>query len=109
MSGIRTWTPEETDELVKLYLDYVRVEDIAEIMGKTYCAVKGRLTYLRKNGVDLPLRDQRVSQNRRRSQESRDGTTVYAKRLNEFEKQWYGKVPFGHWAITKPWKKEYVA
>jgi len=109
MAGAKTWTQEQTDELVKLYLDYERVEDIAEIMGKTYCAVKGRLTYLRKNGVDLPLRDQRVSQNRRRSDESRAGNTVYAKRLNEFEQQWYGRVPFGHWTITKPWKTEHVA
>jgi hypothetical protein len=27
------------------------------------------------------------------------------KNISEFDKQWYGTVPFGHWMITKPWRK----
>jgi len=109
MAGLKIWTQEETEELIKLYIEGVHLEKLAEDMGKSYCSVKARLTYLRKQGVDIPLRDQRVVQRERRSKESREGNTVYAKRLSDFEKQWYGRVPRGHWTITKPWKKENVA
>jgi len=105
MAGRKTWSQEETDELIKLYMDGMKLEDLAEAIGKSYCSTKARLTYLRSKGVDLPLRDQRVCQSRRRAEEGRDGDSGYEKRMSDFDKAWYGRVPFGHWMITKPWKK----
>ena len=28
------------------------------------------------------------------------------KSVTEFDKLWYGSVPFGHWSITKSWSKQ---
>jgi len=104
MPGKKIWSEEETQELIELYLEGVKLEDLAEQVGKSYCSVKARLTYLRSKGVDLPLRDQKVVQRKRRSEEDIDGTSGYAQRLSDFDKAWYGRVPFGHWMITKPWR-----
>ena len=92
------WTQEEIDNLVKLYLEGIPLEDLAAEVGKSYCSTKAKLTTLRQNGVNLPYRDQKVSQARRRATETGE------KKITAFDREYQGVVPFGHWTITKPWR-----
>lgn len=92
------WTPEEIEELVKLYLDGVPLEDLAEQVGKSYASTKAKITSLRKGGRDLPYRDQKLIQAKRRKT-----LATGEKRVTPFDKEYQGPVPFGHWLITKAW------
>ena len=94
------WTPEDIQELVKLYLDGVPLEDLAAQVGKSYASTKAKITSLRKSGWDLPYRDQKLIQaKRRKTMESGE------RKVTAFDREYQGAVPFGHWMITKPWRK----
>lgn len=99
MANNKQWPQEQLDKLVELYLEGITLEDLAVEVGKSYCATKAMLTALRKRGVDLPRRDQKLCQARRRATETGE------KKLSEFDKAYHGKIPCGHWSITKPWRK----
>lgn len=95
------WSPEDIDELLKLYLDGVPLEDLAAQIGKSYPSTKAKITALRKGGMDIPYRDQKLIQARRRK------TMASGERKQTaFDREYYGAVPFGHWMITKPWRKQ---
>lgn len=93
-----TWTQEDIDNLVKLYLDGVPLEELAERVGKSYASTKAKITSLRKSGMDLPYRDQKLIQSRRRKTMANG-----EKKQTPFDREYQGAVPFGHWMITKPW------
>lgn len=94
------WTQADIDELVTLYLDGVPLEELAERIGKSYPSTKAKITALRKSGMDLPYRDQKLIQATRRKT-----MNLGEKRLTPFDREYQGAVPFGHWVITKPWGK----
>lgn len=94
------WTQEDIEKLVKLYLDGVPLEELADRVGKSYASTKAKITLLRQSGMHLPYRDQKLIQARRRKTMSSGD-----KKLSAFDKEYQGAVPFGHWMITKPWRK----
>lgn len=91
----KPWTDEENETLVQLYKQNKSNQQIADDMGKTWAAVKSQVSKVQKM-FNLPLRDKRLSYEKRRD---------YVKTESEFDKQWHGVVPCGHWTITKPWGK----
>lgn len=93
-----TWTPEDIEELIKLYLEGIPLEALAERVGKSYASTKAKITSLRKSGVDLPYRDQKLIQSTRRKT-----LNLGEKKVTPFDKEYAGPVPFGHWLITKAW------
>lgn len=94
------WTKEDIDELLKLYLDGVPLEDLAAEIGKSYASTKAKITALRKSGMEIPYRDQKLIQAKRRQTMS-----TGRKKQTAFDKEYQGAVPFGHWSITKPWSR----
>ena len=100
MANNKQWPQEQLDKLVKLYLEGMNLEELADAVGKSYCATKGMLTALRKRGVHLPHCDQKISQAKRR-----ETLASGEKKLTEFDIAYHGRVPCGHWMITKPWRK----
>ena len=100
MAGFKTWTQKQIDELLKLYKEEVPLKEMAVKINKSYGSVKAMLTVLRQRGYDVPYRDQKRAQARRRMRQT-DGEKV----LTKFEIEYHGSIPLGHWMITKPWKK----
>ena len=99
MNRANQWPQEKVDELIRLYLEEVPLKEMAERMNITYGATKAMLTALRHRGYDIPLRDQKRAQQRRRQ------TLLSGERVvTAFDKEYQGPVPFGHWMITKPWR-----
>jgi len=100
MSTYNQWPQEKVDTLIKLYLEKVPLKEMAMRMGISYGATKAMLTALRHRGYDIPLRDQKRAQARRRA------TLLSGERVvTEFDIEYHGIIPCGHWMITKPWKK----
>lgn len=99
MPAYNQWPQEKIDNLIKLYLEDVPLKEMAVKMGISYASTKAMLTTLRQRGYDIPLRDQKLSQARRRA------TLLSGERvLSEFDIQYHGKIPCKHWMITKPWR-----
>ena len=92
------WSQESLDKLVKLYREGVKLEELADHLGKSYCCVKAMLSSLRKKGVNLPYRDRKTYASKKRKDKNRSGPVETA-----FDKLYHGPVPCGHWMITKPW------
>jgi len=93
------WTQEALDKLVELYLEGVPLEELAQRIGASYPSTKAKITMLRKSGMDLPYRDQKLIQSTRRNT-----MNLGEKKLTAFDREYQGAVPFGHWSITKPWR-----
>jgi len=99
MPTYNQWPQEKVDTLLKLYREEVPLKEMAVQMGVSYGSVKAMLTALRHRGYDIPLRDQKRAQARRRA------TLLSGQRVaTEFDIEYHGKIPCGHWAITKPWR-----
>ena len=100
MPAYNQWPQEKVDMLLKLYSEDVPLKEMAVKMGISYGSVKAMLTALRHRGYDIPLRDQKKAQARRRA------TLLSGHRVvTDFDRAYHGPVPCGHWMITKPWKK----
>jgi len=100
MTAYNQWPQEKVDRLIKLYLDEIPLKQIAVEMGISYGSTKAMLTALRHRGYDIPLRDQKRAQARRRAT-LKSGQRV----VTDFDLEYHGPVPCGHWMITKPWRK----
>lgn len=99
MAGLSTWSEEQIDNLLKLYREEVPLKEMAVIIGKSYGSVKGMLTVLRQKGYDVPYRDQKRAQARRRARQT-NGEKI----ITKFDIEYQGPVPCKHWMITKPWR-----
>ena len=87
---IKTWTKEEEETLVKLWKE-----------GKT-CKEIGIQLKRKRSAIG-----QYISRHRERlGLDRRPSAMVVRKSKDPFEIQWSGSVPFGHWMITKPWRKQ---
>jgi hypothetical protein len=90
------WTEEEIETTIRMYKDHKTNFEIGSVIGKTPDAVKTKLGKLRKQ-FNLPPRDQSLL---------RKGTKADVPQgMTAFDRDWKGSVPFGHWTITKSWKK----
>lgn len=90
MASHSSWKQEDIDTLVELRNSGKSMKYISDVLGKTHNSVK---MYVQRNGKALGLRPARDFKARAKSQNP------------AFDKEWYGCVPFGHWLITKPWRK----
>jgi len=87
---IKTWDQADIDTLVELHNSGVSVITIAKELNKSHSSVK---MYLQRHKHELGLKP-RIDFN------------APAKSCRpQWDKEWYGRVPFGHWTITKPWGK----
>lgn len=80
--GQTVWPSEDIETLRSLKSRGVPIADIATKLGRSKESVKG---FCRRFSevYDIPVK--------RRSD-------------CNFDKEWHGSVPFGHWSITKPWR-----
>ena len=85
-----TWEQDKIERLVQMRNDGSSVQQIADELGKTRSAVKMFITRHREALGLKPRIDVNAPAKSYRPQ---------------WDKEWYGCVPFGHWLITKPWGK----
>lgn len=84
------WDKADIDTLVRMRNDGSSIPQIAKELDKTHSSVK---MFISRHGKSLGLRP-------------RIDFKAPAKSCRpQFDKDWYGSVPFGHWLITKPWGK----
>ena len=89
---IKNWTNEQVSTLRTMIAAGKSSREIGLAVGKKPSAVR-RVISLHKENLQLI---KPVIQGR-----SREGERFNA---TEFEKAWYGSVPYLHWTITKAWK-----
>lgn len=86
----KNWTPEQIETFVTMWKEGYYTKDIAKELGKTHASVK---MFSQRHRETLGL-EQRL-----------DVTKRPRSRRAGFDREWYGPVPFGHWALTKPWRQ----
>ena len=84
-----TWNEQDLLTLRRMLADKKTSVEIGEAVNRNPTTVR---QFIRNNAEKLSL-DVPMIQGR------------YRYNPKEFDKQWYGCVPFGHWTITKPWSK----
>lgn len=87
--GRYSWSDEDIKTLRSMVAKGETSVSIAEAVGRNPSTVR---QYIRNNAKKLELQLPAI---RGRGQ----------KNLAGFDRLWYGAVPFGHWAMTKPWSK----
>ena len=85
-----TWDQKDIDKLIDLYNSGVPVAKIAEELDRSHSSVK---MYVQRHKQALGLIP-RIN--------FKEPAKSYRP---QFDREWYGSVPFGHWTITKPWRK----
>lgn len=84
-----TWTDEQVQTLVTMWTQGATKRQIANKLDKSVNAIK---MYLERHRNELGLKRKCDINQRPKSQRP------------QFDREWYGAVPFGHWSITKPWR-----
>ena len=87
--GRESWSEEDLKKLRSMVARGETSVTIAEAVGRTPSTVR---QYIRNNAKKLNLVLPKL---RGRG----------FKNMGDFDRQWYGSVPFGHWTITKAWSK----
>lgn len=87
--GREAWSDEDIKTLRTMVSKGETSVRIAEAVGRTPSTVR---QYVRNNARKLELKLPPIR-----------GRGL--KNCADFDRRWYGAVPFGHWAITKPWSK----
>ena len=88
--GRYAWPDEDVKVLRQMLAEGKPSHEIAEVLGRKAPSVR---KYVNNNQEKLNLTVPTI-----RGRGRFDGT--------QFDKEWYGVVPFGHWAITKPWRSQ---
>ena len=92
------WTEEEVAILVTMYNENMSYDDIGHRLNKTWGAVKNAVAKRRRKGfTDLPYRN--------KDKVIRTYEEEFGLKTSLFDRAWQGAVPFGHWSITKPWRR----
>lgn len=82
--GAHTWSDEEISIVRRLRRQGAQITDIGEAIGRKPHCVSDWLRRYAKD-YNIPAKEKpRVN-------------------LAQFEREWYGSVPYLHWTITKPW------
>lgn len=84
------WPASDVDTLVTLWNEGMSTQQIAAEMDKSRDSIK---MFVQRHKKALGLHPRLNVTGRPKSERP------------EFDRQWYGAVPCGHWTITKPWKK----
>ena len=86
-----TWEQEHIDTLVRMRNSGATVPQIADELERSHSSVK---MFISRHGKSLGLRP-------------RIDFKAPAKSYRpEWDKQWQGCVPLGHWTITKQWSRK---
>lgn len=85
-----SWDKNEIDVLIEMRNSGESMKEIAKTLGRSHNSVK---MYVQRHAEKLGLKPYLDFKARAKSQRP------------EFDREWYGPVPFGHWALTKPWRK----
>ena len=84
-----TWSPQDLTTLRRMLADGKTSVEIGKVVNRKSTTVR---QFIRNNveklELDLPMINGRYRYNPKK-----------------FDQQWLGSVPFGHWAMTKPWGK----
>jgi len=83
-----TWERDKIERLVEMRNNGSSAQEIADAIGKTRGSVK---MFIERHRDALKLRPH--INNKAPAKSFRP----------EWDREWYGSVPFGHWMITKPW------
>lgn len=88
MSFKKQYSDENIKVMTEMWREGKTAIEIGEVIGKSEHSVR---MFMKRNRskYDFEKRQQ--------------GNPTYD--MDKFEKAWYGSVPFGHWMITKPWRK----
>jgi len=87
---MKEWTKDDVNTLCRLWHQGASTRYIAEALDTSNASVK---MYVQRHRKELGL-ERRQSRPVKRKRSTRP----------EFDNQWYGHVPFGHWLITKQWR-----
>ena len=89
----RQWSDEQVDTCVDMWREGHSSVEIGDSIGKDKSHVR-MFIYRNREKYDLEKRNTgRWDSDQKRIP------------VSEFDKQWHGSVPLGHWMITKPWRK----
>lgn len=88
MAWRKQYEEKDIQILIDMWGDGYTATEIGDRLGKTMSSVR-----------------QFVHRNRKKYNLEKKEGGRYVPR-NSFDKQWHGVVPCGHWAITKPWRKQ---
>ena len=88
------WEHKDIDTLKKLWEEGLPTSMIAKELNKKRSAVT-QYVFRNREKLGLEKRQDIVIKPFRKN-----------KRYISFEDSWKGDVPFGHWMITKPWRKD---
>lgn len=97
MNTNKRWHDSEIQEVIELWKDGVTIFEIANQLDRTEDQVRMWMFRNRDKYGLSPRQNIFV----KKKQESDSKVSDYE---SEFEKEWKGPIPFGHWSITKPWK-----
>lgn len=91
MRGKYPWSEDDIRTLQRMWREGYTSLDIGKAVNRSPSTVR---QYVVNNRDNLGLHKRYAPQK-----------TDY-RNQSEFEKLWYGSVPFGHWSITKSWSKQ---
>ena len=89
------WDRDKEAYLIKEWNKGTKLDDIARTFNITRRSIQRHIA----NNRD------RLQLSPRKGGKPRTGNRTKAYK-NEFDRAWYGCVPFGHWALCKPWRLE---
>ena len=87
MAGAKKYQDKDTKIVIEMWGNGHSATEIGNAIGKSMQSVR---QYIHRNREKYGL-------------EKKEGGRPMS--ISAFEKQWAGSVPFGHWMITKPWRK----
>jgi len=83
-----TWSEQDITTLRRMLADGKTSVEIGEAVNRNPTTVR---QFIRNNADKLSLTVPMIKGR-------------YRYNPKQFDKEWYGSVPYGHWAITKPWR-----
>lgn len=83
--GETTWPTEDINKLRSLKRQGAPMTDISKELGRSRQAIS---SFCRRYAETYNIPFDRRKANHK----------------TDFEREWYGSVPFGHWSITKAWR-----
>ena len=87
MAGAKKYQDKDTKIVIEMWGNGHSATEIGNAIGKSMQSVR---QYIHRNREKYGLEKKEGGRHRP---------------ISEFDKQWHGAIPFGHWMITKPWKK----
>ena len=88
MAGAKQYQDKDIKTVIQMWGDGYTATEIGNAIGKSMQSVR---QFVHRNREKYDLEKKEGGRHAPRS---------------SFDKQWHGAIPFGHWMITKPWRKQ---